>query len=158
VHPLFWVSRGRLSSRPSSPLLWQSAGLRPTKSDGSKATRFGLESHPVVSSGGSKLAFAGEYDGNLDDYVVATTGGQPADSHIARPRSVRGVYVGRLGNSTPCKRLAVFSVPFTGWLRILRARTIGKIRHGRDLLPDLVRIMLTVRPRSWRTSPTLPTW
>ncbi|HET6575685.1 MAG TPA: PDZ domain-containing protein [Fimbriiglobus sp.] len=38
----------------------------------------GLESHPVFSPDGSKIAFAGEYDGNLDVYVVPTAGGQPA--------------------------------------------------------------------------------
>jgi tricorn protease len=40
-------------------------------------TGVGLESHPVFSPDGSKLAFAGDYDGNLDVYVVATAGGEP---------------------------------------------------------------------------------
>jgi tricorn protease len=38
----------------------------------------GLESHPVFSPDGSKVAFAGEYDGNLDVYVAPTAGGEPA--------------------------------------------------------------------------------
>ena len=37
----------------------------------------GLESHPVFSPDGSQIAFAGEYDGNLDVYVVPVAGGQP---------------------------------------------------------------------------------
>jgi tricorn protease len=37
----------------------------------------GLESHPVFSPDGSQVAFAGEYDGNLDVYVVPTAGGEP---------------------------------------------------------------------------------
>lgn len=41
-------------------------------------TGIGLESHPVFSPDGSKIAFAGEYDGNLDVYIVPTAGGQPA--------------------------------------------------------------------------------
>src|SRR5205823_4583989 len=37
----------------------------------------GLESHPVFSPDGSQVAFAGEYDGNLDVYVVPVEGGEP---------------------------------------------------------------------------------
>jgi tricorn protease len=37
----------------------------------------GLESHPVFAPDGSQVAFAGEYDGNLDVYVVPTAGGEP---------------------------------------------------------------------------------
>ena len=37
----------------------------------------GLESHPVFSPDGSQVAFAGEYEGNLDVYVVPVAGGQP---------------------------------------------------------------------------------
>jgi tricorn protease len=37
----------------------------------------GLESHPVFSPDGSQIAFAGEYEGNLDVYVVPVAGGQP---------------------------------------------------------------------------------
>src|SRR5437660_11557212 len=37
----------------------------------------GLESHPVFSPDGSQIAFAGEYEGNLDVYLVPVTGGQP---------------------------------------------------------------------------------
>ncbi len=37
----------------------------------------GLESHPVFSPDGSRVAFAGEYEGNLDVYVVPAAGGEP---------------------------------------------------------------------------------
>jgi tricorn protease len=37
----------------------------------------GLEAHPVISPDGSRVAFAGEYDGNLDVYVVPIEGGEP---------------------------------------------------------------------------------
>jgi tricorn protease len=37
----------------------------------------GLETHPVISPDGSKVAFAAEYDGNLDVYVVPIAGGEP---------------------------------------------------------------------------------
>jgi len=37
----------------------------------------GLESHPVFSPDGGTIAFAAEYDGNLDVYTVPTAGGVP---------------------------------------------------------------------------------
>lgn len=37
----------------------------------------GLETHPVFSPDGSQVAFAAEYDGNLDVYVVPVEGGEP---------------------------------------------------------------------------------
>ena len=37
----------------------------------------GLETSPVISPDGTKVAFAGEYDGNLDVYVVPLEGGEP---------------------------------------------------------------------------------
>jgi tricorn protease len=40
-------------------------------------TGTGLESYPVFSPDGSQVAFAGEYEGNLDVYVVPATGGEP---------------------------------------------------------------------------------
>src|SRR5215468_7576037 len=40
-------------------------------------TGAGLETHPVFSPDGSQVAFAAEYDGNLDVYVVPVEGGEP---------------------------------------------------------------------------------
>lgn len=37
----------------------------------------GLESYPVFSPDGNKIAFAGEYEGNLEVYVVGASGGVP---------------------------------------------------------------------------------
>jgi tricorn protease len=49
--------------------------------DGGDATRLtsgvGLETHPVFSPDGSQIGFAGDYEGNLDVYVVPTAGGVP---------------------------------------------------------------------------------
>jgi tricorn protease len=84
---------GRAES-PDTPLLLQ----RPTVSktqvafgyagdlwvvgrDGGDARRLttgvGLETHPVFSPDGAQIAFAGEYEGNLDVYVVPAAGGVP---------------------------------------------------------------------------------
>jgi tricorn protease len=49
--------------------------------DGGDARRLtagaGLESYPVFSPDGDTIAFAGEYEGNLDVYVVPASGGVP---------------------------------------------------------------------------------
>jgi len=40
-------------------------------------TGFNLEGAPYFSPDGSKIAFSGNYDGNIDVYVVPATGGEP---------------------------------------------------------------------------------
>lgn len=40
-------------------------------------TGYGLASGPIFSPDGSKIAFSGDYDGNIDVYVIAVTGGEP---------------------------------------------------------------------------------
>jgi tricorn protease len=40
-------------------------------------TGIGLETDPVFSPDGSRIAFTGEYDGNFDVYVMPSEGGQP---------------------------------------------------------------------------------
>ncbi|HET9785080.1 MAG TPA: protease, partial [Terriglobales bacterium] len=37
----------------------------------------GIQSHPIFSPDGTRIAFTGEYDGNVDVFVVAATGGEP---------------------------------------------------------------------------------
>jgi tricorn protease len=37
----------------------------------------GMETHPVISPDGTQVAFAGEYEGNLDVYVIPIEGGEP---------------------------------------------------------------------------------
>src|SRR5262249_28121606 len=40
-------------------------------------TGVGVETNPIFSPDGTKIAFTGEYDGNTDVYVVPTAGGVP---------------------------------------------------------------------------------
>lgn len=40
-------------------------------------TGTGIENHPYFSPDGSKVAFTGEYDGNVDVYVIPSAGGVP---------------------------------------------------------------------------------
>ncbi|MBD5656418.1 MAG: PD40 domain-containing protein, partial [Candidatus Eremiobacteraeota bacterium] len=40
-------------------------------------TGFGLETGPIFSPDGSRIAFSGNYDGNVDVYVVPAAGGEP---------------------------------------------------------------------------------
>jgi tricorn protease len=42
-----------------------------------RLTSGGHESHPIFSPDGSEIAFTGEYDGNVDVYVVPASGGVP---------------------------------------------------------------------------------
>ncbi|MGH9482271.1 MAG: S41 family peptidase, partial [Terriglobales bacterium] len=48
---------------------------------GGVATRLtagpGVQSHPIFSPDGARIAFTGEYDGNVDVFVVAAAGGEP---------------------------------------------------------------------------------
>src|SRR5207245_439007 len=43
-------------------------------------TGTGLETDPLFSPDGKQIAFTGEYDGNLDIYVMPATGGGPRRS------------------------------------------------------------------------------
>jgi tricorn protease len=73
----------------------------------------GLESYPVFSPDGEQVAFAGEYEGNLDVYVVAAAGGVPRRlTHHPDP----DVPVGW----TPDGRSVIFRSPRTSYARFLR--------------------------------------
>jgi tricorn protease len=78
---------------------------------------FGLESYPVFSPDGAMLAFAGEYEGNLDVYVVPAAGGVPRRlTHHPDP----DVPVGW----TPDGKQIVFRSPRSSYARFLRLFTV----------------------------------
>src|SRR5205085_10063957 len=73
----------------------------------------GLESYPVFSPDGSQVAFAGDYEGNLDVYVVPTAGGVPRRlTYHPAP----DVPVGW----TPDGKSVIFRSPRTSYARFLR--------------------------------------
>src|SRR5262245_13254246 len=73
----------------------------------------GLESYPVFSPDGSQIAFAGEYEGNLDVYVVPAAGGIPRRlTHHPDP----DVPVGW----TPDGKSIVFRSPRTSYARLIK--------------------------------------
>jgi tricorn protease len=73
----------------------------------------GLESYPVFSPDGGLVAFAGEYEGNLDVYVVPTAGGVPRRlTHHPDP----DVPVGW----TPDGKAVIFRSPRTSYARFLK--------------------------------------
>ena len=85
--------------------------------DGGDARRLtagvGLESYPVFSPDGEQVAFAGEYEGNLDVYVVPAAGGVPRRlTHHPDP----DVPVGW----TPDGKSVIFRSPRTSYARFLR--------------------------------------
>src|SRR5262245_14141920 len=49
--------------------------------EGGEATRLttgvGIEGNPIFSPDGAQIAFTGQYDGNVDVFVVPTSGGVP---------------------------------------------------------------------------------
>src|SRR4051794_39914423 len=73
----------------------------------------GLESYPVFSPDGEQVAFAGEYEGNLDVYVVPAGGGVPRRlTHHPDP----DVPVGW----TPDGKSVLFRSPRASYARFLR--------------------------------------
>jgi tricorn protease len=73
----------------------------------------GLESYPVFSPDGEQVAFAGEYEGNLDVYVVPAAGGVPRRlTHHPDP----DVPVGW----TPDGKNIIFRSPRTSYARFLK--------------------------------------
>ena len=86
-------------------------------------TGAGLETHPVFSPDGTRVAFAGEYDGNLDVYVVPTEGGVPRrlthhpdpDLPVAWTPDGKSVLF-RSTRSSYGRFTRLFTVPLTGGL------------------------------------------
>ncbi len=77
----------------------------------------GLESYPVFSPDGQLLAFAGEYEGNLDVYVVPASGGVPKRlTHHPDP----DVPVGW----TPDGKAILFRSPRNSYARFLRLYSV----------------------------------
>jgi len=77
----------------------------------------GLESYPVFSPDGEQVAFAGEYEGNLDVYVVPAAGGVPRRlTHHPDP----DVPVGW----TPDGKNILFRSPRTSYARFLKLFTV----------------------------------
>src|SRR5262249_27255265 len=81
----------------------------------------GLETHPTFSPDGTQVAFTGEYDGNLDVYVVPAAGGEPrrltyhpgADVAVGwTPDGKRVVFASQRGH--PVYYTPLFPVPVEG--------------------------------------------
>ena len=77
------------TARPLMPNRWSSATPATSGSSTAPAATarrltagVGLETHPVFSPDGTQVAFAGEYDGNLDVYVVPAEGGEPQTADL----------------------------------------------------------------------------
>jgi tricorn protease len=83
----------------------------------------GMETHPVISPDGTQVAFAGEYDGNLDVYVVPIEGGEPKrltyhpdpDLPVAWTPDGKSVLF-RSTRSSYGRFTRLFTVPLTGGL------------------------------------------
>jgi tricorn protease len=81
----------------------------------------GNESNPVFSPDGNSIAFTGEYDGNVDAYVVAATGGEPrritfhpgADSVVGwTPDGTRIVFLSTRQTGMPLPKM--YTMPVSG--------------------------------------------
>lgn len=93
--------------------------------DGGDARRLtagtGLESYPVFSPDGKKIAFAGEYEGNLDVYVIPAAGGVPTrlthhpdpDVPVAWTPDGKNI-IFRSTRHSYARFIRLFSVPATG--------------------------------------------
>lgn len=93
--------------------------------EGGEASRLtngaGTETKPVISPDGSQVAFAGEYDGNVDVYTVPITGGVPKritwhlleDTPITfTPDGSRILF--RSSRTTPTRGSRLFTIPAAG--------------------------------------------
>jgi tricorn protease len=80
-------------------------------------TGVGMEADPVFSPDGSKIAFTGEYDGNIDVFVMPSTGGTPKrlTYHPAPDRAI---------GWTPDGKQVVFSSGRTSYSNFSRLFTV----------------------------------
>ncbi|HEY5257676.1 MAG TPA: PDZ domain-containing protein, partial [Candidatus Baltobacteraceae bacterium] len=84
-------------------------------------TGFDLEGAPYFSPDGTTIAFTGNYNGNLDVYVVSSTGGEPrrltyhpgADIAVGWTRDGRSVLF-RSGRASSADENMLYTVPVTG--------------------------------------------
>ncbi|MCU0771786.1 MAG: PDZ domain-containing protein [Verrucomicrobia bacterium] len=130
--------------------------------EGGTATRLssppGEESFPRFSPDGSRLAFSGHYDGNLDIYVMPVSGGLPTrvTHHGASDRVVSWYPDGQhllfaSGMASPRNRFnQLFKVPATGGLPERLPIPYGEFG---DIAPDgrtLAYIPVSVDFRTWK--------
>jgi len=78
----------------------------------------GVETNPIFSPDGAKIAFTGEYDGNVDVFVVPATGGVPTRLtwHPAADTAL---------GWTPDGRRVLFSSTRTAYSRFIELFTVG---------------------------------
>nr|MBA2619854.1 PD40 domain-containing protein [Acidobacteriota bacterium] len=81
----------------------------------------GSESNPIYSPDGNWIAFTGEYDGNVDAYVIPATGGEPkrityhpgSDSVVGwMPDGKSVVFLSTRGTGMPLPKM--YTMPITG--------------------------------------------
>src|SRR5215469_5559755 len=90
--------------------------------DGGDAVRLttgvGIETDPIFSPDGSRIAFTGEYDGNVDVFVIPAAGGAPKrlTYHPAADRAI---------GWTPDGKQVIFSSSRTSYSRLSRLFTVS---------------------------------
>ncbi len=91
-------------------------------------TNIGIEDHPAFSPDGSQIAFTGEYDGNIDVFVMPATGGVPKRLtwHPA-PDLVLGW--------TPDGKRILFASPRTAYSRFFELFTVSRDGGFPERLP-----------------------
>src|SRR5204863_10219268 len=94
--------------------------------EGGNATRLtaapGTETDPLFSPDGTQIAFTGQYDGNVDVYVVPATGGVPKrltyhpgqDALVGWTRDGKSVLFLSTRNSESGRTAQLFTLPVDG--------------------------------------------
>src|SRR5580704_1292769 len=84
-------------------------------------TGVGVESEPVFSPDGSQIAFTGEYDGNIDVFVIPASGGtpkrltyHPGPDHVVGWTPDGKQVIFSSGRSSYSNFSRLFTVPVTG--------------------------------------------